>query len=126
MSQNVETPATTEPAELLRFFSTTARKLVSLRADGSMMVQEVGGDWKKARGHKTRPDLSVEQFIATVKERYYALPRWAQEIKDLPSMDELGEWVVDSVCETPSGDTVEPDGHGPDGAPSWLLALGLI
>jgi len=40
---------------------------------------------------------------------------------ETPSMDELEEWVFDSVCETPDGRTVEPD-H-PD---SWLSLLGLI
>lgn len=40
---------------------------------------------------------------------------------ETPSMDELQEWVFDSVCETPEGDEVEPD--APD---SWLSLLGLI
>ena len=43
------------------------------------------------------------------------------EVYDTPSLDELEEWVFDSVCETPDGRTVEPD-H-PD---SWLCLLGLI
>lgn len=45
---------------------------------------------------------------------------------DRPSQQDLEEWSEDSGCETISGDWVEPDGWGPDGAPSWLLALGLI
>ena len=40
---------------------------------------------------------------------------------DVPGMAELEAMVFDSVCETPAGDTVEPD-H-PD---SWLSLLGLI
>jgi hypothetical protein len=36
-------------------------------------------------------------------------------------MDQLEAWVLDSVCETPEGDIVEPD-H-PD---SWLSLLRLI
>ncbi len=39
----------------------------------------------------------------------------------VPSMEQIGEWVIDSVCETPEGDCVEPD-H-PD---SWLSLLHLI
>lgn len=35
-------------------------------------------------------------------------------------------WVYDSVCPTPTGYTVEPDGHGPDGVPSWLIILGYL
>lgn len=46
---------------------------------------------------------------------------WKGAQYDTPSMDELREWVHDSVCETPDGDTVEPD-H-PD---SWLSLLRLI
>tara|TARA_R100000808_G_scaffold24765_1_gene58166 strand:- start:4729 stop:4890 length:162 start_codon:yes stop_codon:yes gene_type:complete len=38
-----------------------------------------------------------------------------------PDMEQIEEWVWDSVCETPDGDPVEPD-H-PD---SWLRLLGLI
>lgn len=47
--------------------------------------------------------------------------KWRGEIYDTPSMEELEMWSYDSVCETPDGDTVEPD-H-PD---SWLSLLGLI
>ncbi len=40
---------------------------------------------------------------------------------EVPSMEQIGAWVIDSVCETPEGECVEPD-H-PD---SWLSLLGLI
>jgi len=43
-----------------------------------------------------------------------------------PSYEELEACVFDSVCTSITGSTVEPDGHGPDGAPSWLLLLGAI
>jgi len=46
---------------------------------------------------------------------------WRGEIYNEPSIEALQEWVSDSVCETPDGETVEPD-H-PD---SWLSILGLI
>lgn len=46
---------------------------------------------------------------------------WRGMEYDVPSLDELGEYVIDSVCPTPDGDEVEPD-H-PD---SWLSLLGLI
>jgi len=38
----------------------------------------------------------------------------------------LGKAVMDSVCETPNGNTVEPDGVDSEGAPSWLMIHGLI
>ena len=43
-----------------------------------------------------------------------------------PSRNQVEEWVYDSVCPTPTGHEVEPDGYGPDGCPSWLLLMGLI
>lgn len=46
---------------------------------------------------------------------------WKGQEYDVPSYPELEALVYDSVCETPDGDTVEPD-H-PD---SWLCLLGLI
>ena len=47
--------------------------------------------------------------------------KWRGEIYDVPPIEALERWAFDSVCETPDGDTVEPD-H-PD---SWLSLLGLI
>jgi hypothetical protein len=41
-------------------------------------------------------------------------PKW----RCLPSMKQLEAWSYDST-----GYDVEPDGEGPDGAPSWLRAL---
>jgi hypothetical protein len=46
---------------------------------------------------------------------------WKGQPYDVPTNSEIESWVFDSVCETPDGDTVEPD-H-PD---SWLSILGLI
>jgi hypothetical protein len=43
-----------------------------------------------------------------------------------PSFNTIEKWGMDGICKTPTGKRVEPDGHGPDGSPSWLLALGLI
>lgn len=47
--------------------------------------------------------------------------RWRGEWHETPTMDQLSEWCFDSVCETPDGETVEPD-H-PE---SWLSILGMI
>jgi hypothetical protein len=43
-----------------------------------------------------------------------------------PSAATLNRWTWDGICKTPTGHRVEPDGHGPDGSPAWLLALGFI
>ena len=43
-----------------------------------------------------------------------------------PDEEELERLVCDSICPSITGDNVEPDGCGPDGAPSWMLVLGLV
>ena len=45
--------------------------------------------------------------------------------KKMPSMAKIENWVEDSVCLTPLGNRVEPDGYDQHGCPSWLLILGL-
>jgi hypothetical protein len=44
-----------------------------------------------------------------------------REWVEVPSVEEIGEWVMDSLCPTPWGDEVESDSPG-----SWLRILGLI
>jgi hypothetical protein len=44
----------------------------------------------------------------------------------MPSMALLERWGYEAVCLTPTGKRVEPDGHGEDGSPSWLLVCGWI
>ena len=43
-----------------------------------------------------------------------------------PSTSQLQKWEDAGTSKTPSGQTVEPDGVGTDGAASWLLILGMI
>lgn len=43
-----------------------------------------------------------------------------------PSLNSLDKWTNDGICKSVFGATVEPDGHGAYGEPSWLLAMGLI
>jgi hypothetical protein len=43
-----------------------------------------------------------------------------------PTMAQLEAWVLDSICDATDGCRVEPDGHCPDGHPSWLLVYGLV
>ena len=43
-----------------------------------------------------------------------------------PSIATMGKWMDSGIAKTPTGHKTEPDGHGPDGFPSWLLILGMI
>jgi len=47
--------------------------------------------------------------------------KWRGKVYEVPSTDEIENWVCDGVCETPDGDEVEPDHPS-----SWLFLLGLI
>jgi hypothetical protein len=100
------------------------RGLVAICSDGTVLHRGVYHGWKVA-GRK-KADVPYEQWIEGKRKFIETLPWWAKQIKTLPSRRTLEEWMTDSVCESVTGDTVEHDGHGPDGAPSWLLALGMI
>jgi hypothetical protein len=110
--------------EIARYFSTKHGGLVSIRAGGVTLVRHPGADWKVLA--RKRDEVSLEQWTQGKKQFVAGLPAWRMGVESLPSMDTIAEWVVDSVCETVTGEIVEPDGVGSDGAPSWLLALGLI
>ena len=43
-----------------------------------------------------------------------------------PGTRALQHMVYDGIASTVTGQKVEPDGHGTDGSPSWLLVLGMI
>jgi len=45
---------------------------------------------------------------------------------EIPSEEQMADWVCDSVCEAIDGCPVEPDGTCQHGYPSWLLAIGLM
>ena len=45
---------------------------------------------------------------------------------DEPDMEDLHEWLMDSVCEATDGCVVEHDGVCEHGHPSWFLHFGLI
>lgn len=47
--------------------------------------------------------------------------RWRSKWWEVPAMEDVERWTLDSVCETPAGDIVEPDADG-----SWLRLLGLV
>lgn len=112
-------------AELVRYFDPRRHCLISCRVDGVRLMRSVySGGWKVAGRRK--PSVSLADWSAAKLAYVATLPVWARECKSLPSEASLREWSMDSVCETLSGDTVEPDGYGSDGAPSWLIALGMI
>ena len=108
-----------------RYFDPKRRALAAIAREGAVLTQSIEDeDWKVSARKKA--DLPLEEWLEIKRKAFLSIPAWASEIQELPSLDEVKNWIIDSVCETPTGNYVEPDGHGPDGAPSWLLALGLI
>ncbi len=117
-------PSGAEP-ERYRFFSVRLHRLISYREDGAVYIREVGSDWVRTRAPAESDEIRAERFTRAATA-IRNLPDWARSITDLPSMEEIERWATDSVVEATDGEEVEPDGHSPDGAPSWLLALGMI
>jgi len=111
--------------ELFRYFSVSRRRLLSLRSDGQCMAMS-GLDRTWRNYAKKKPEVSVDAWVAGHRRREAEQPVWARDIRSIPSQRQLEEWVHDCCCETPGGDSVEPDGYGQGGAPSWLLLLGLL
>ena len=56
--------------------------------------------------------------------RCQSLPRFF-EFKT-PSLRTLTKAMNDGICPSITGARVEPDGYDSHGAPSWLIALGMI
>lgn len=67
--------------------------------------------------HETGQKLALRLDLASLSVTGFA---------KRPGTRALEKYAYDSVCKTPTGHEVEPDGTGPDGSPSWLLVLGLI
>jgi hypothetical protein len=58
---------------------------------------------------------------ASMKDTFYG------KFKKMPTMRTLQKWEWEGgYCETVTGFRTEPDGHGPDGSPSWMLIAGII
>ncbi len=51
---------------------------------------------------------------------------WQGEPVWMPDDETLKQWFYDGICESLDGHRVELDGHSPNGAPSYFIALGMI
>jgi hypothetical protein len=93
--------------------------------DGTTVYQTVDDREWRVRA-RIKQGVELDKWRKAKMAKLAKMEAWRLEIVELPSMDQVREWATDSVCETTSGDEIEPDGYGPDGAPSWLVALCLI
>ncbi len=111
-------------SELFRYASERARGLMAVMSDGTILRRTpFSGGWKVYARKKAEVPLAA--WTEQKKAFYDRLPEWAK-VSTIPSETTLQHWMFDGVAETTTGDDIEPDGRGADGAPSWLLVLGLI
>lgn len=101
-----------------------AGRIYEYREDGTVWVKSFGEEYRKYASKKEGVDLSL--WLKTKKERIATMEEWRTVAEDFPSLRQLKKWDNDGVSKTPSGWTVEPDGYGPDGSPSWLIILGWV
>lgn len=71
---------------------------------------------KSGRDYKSEP-LKIPSSRLTM---------YVAGIGNPPSVKTMEKWLDDGVAKSVTGKRVEPDGTGPDGAPSWLIVLGMI
>jgi hypothetical protein len=83
-------------------------------------------DLKPDRRYTTVASFHPEGGDRDYKIKMRNLPYYFQGFRR-PSIRTIQKWEWDeSMCKTPVGTKVEPDGVDPDGWPSWMLILGII
>ena len=107
--------------------------LWTLSAKKIEAIKKTGSQWVKAfqdLNNGLKPDTyNIDQEEARSLDRPFSNERltWRGEPVPMPTYRQVRAWLMDAhQCEALDGSTVEPDGYSPDGAPSYLLALGLI
>jgi hypothetical protein len=99
--------------------------LVAVLADGTRWGRTLSsGKWVLIGQRKA--DVPMEQWLQSRRERFESLPTWARNVKSLPTLRTLMRWSNDGVAMTVDGQRIEPDGVASNGAPSWLLVVGVI
>lgn len=51
---------------------------------------------------------------------------WLNGFRKPPTFKTLEKYSNNGIAKTPLGNSTEPDGYDSQGAPSWMLVLGLI
>lgn len=115
-----ELEPTAEPTNLL---TCKIKKAFKLKDGTDVPVGiSVGCEFKDARLHTFVVHFSGKK----IRFPYRLASKYLTRFKPEPSMRALEKMSNDGVVTTPLGARTEPDGHGPNGEPSWLLVMGLI
>jgi hypothetical protein len=98
-----------------------------VKATGKFIqVDVVGQSFKKDMIEVTIPEgTEVSPGVVLSEPKVFKTAHMSFFFK-VPTMKTLEKWSNDSVAKSVTGKRCEPDGHGEDGSPSWLLALGMI
>lgn len=110
---------------LFTYVNANTGALIAILADGTKYGRNIHtSGWKHLTTKKA--DITLEQWTANKRALYDAMPAWAKGVKALPSLRTLEKWSNDGVARTVDGQRIEPDGTASNGAPSWLLVVGVI
>jgi hypothetical protein len=90
-----------------------------LEAGTELIFQEYTKRYPYAVRFKTRDGRNVAFLLDRAWEKVDGMPK-------PPSIRQMEKWMDSGVAKAVDGSRVEPDGFSPKGAPSWLLALGMI
>ena len=110
--------------ELFRYVSAQKQGLISVRDDGNTYRKQLGTDWVLHLTKKS--DVTLKDWLDGKKIFLSKLLPWQLGEVDFPTQSVVERWILDGVCESVTGERVEPDGYSYDGAPSWLLVFGLL
>lgn len=109
--------------ELFRYLSLKHRGLIAVMEDGVILRRTPFTGWKVYM--RKKKEVPLQEWRQTKMDMKAKIPAYLF-VDSIPSAQTLERWSNDGICETVTGDQVEPDGVGSDGAPSWLLVFGLI
>lgn len=121
----------------MKFTDIPGKQIASCFQKNSLSsIRDIGEIWKMPfdtkdwqRVLQKKPDFDLERWIDLKMAKIYNITPWyLRDLKedDIPTQEQLQVWAMEGVCDSVTGYTVEPDGHGPDGAPSWLLVFEIL
>ena len=70
--------------------------------------------------------IQVEGRADPIRAKVFHLYKYLPGFTRPPNTATMTRWLNDGIAKTVTGKRTEPDGHGPDSSPSWLLALGFV
>jgi hypothetical protein len=126
LRDKIDGPLAGEGTELFRAFSLEQHGLLSFRSTGKVFIRRPNQQWILLV--TKREDDPIDSWIDKYERKrikMYEEKPWLF-VDDIPTNTEIDGMLMDGEVTSMSGEVVEPDGKGPDGAPSWLMAFGLI